>query len=558
MFSMISDIRIGRRLALGFSLVLMCAATLFGLGLWRMNQLQHGIETIVHDDVGGLGDAMEMRESAWSMALSLRKVVTPSFPAEGEREVKKLRATMDAYEAVERDLGRRAASEPARTSMAAAREQKQGIFQLLEKMKLLINENKQYEGATLMKKEFLPMHERWLASLDALVAAQKQDMQATFELSRERYRAALQGMVAVGILTLALGVSVAWCITRTITGPLQRAGQIASTIASGDLTQHIEVKTRDEAGALVGLLKRMQGNLVDTVNSIKQGTETISLASREIASGNADLSTRTERQAASLQLTAASMEELTSTVKQNAEHAHQANQLVLSASDHALKGGQVVGQVVATMGSIKDSSCRIVDIIGVIDGIAFQTNILALNAAVEAARAGEQGRGFAVVAAEVRNLAQRSAAAAREIKQLIADSAEKVKAGSALVDQAGHTMSEIVRSVKQVTDIMGEIAAASREQSSGIQEVNQAIAEMDSMTQQNAALVEQAAASAQSMQDQAVKLARDVAAFKLDAAGLPFVAPMRDLNPVQRATLNLAFEKSAARPRLLPRDATLA
>jgi methyl-accepting chemotaxis protein len=262
---------------------------------------------------------------------------------------------------------------------------------------------------------------------------------------------------------------------------------------------------------------------------VRRGTETITVASGEIASGNADLSSRTESQAGSLEETASSMEELTSTVRQNADNARQANQLVVNASEVAVKGGAVVGQVVSTMGSIKDSSRKIVDIIGVIDGIAFQTNILALNAAVEAARAGEQGRGFAVVASEVRNLAQRSAAAAKEIKGLIGDSVEKVDAGSKLVDNAGATMEEIVTSVKRVADIMAEITSASQEQSSGIEQINQAVSQMDEMTQQNAALVEQAAAAAQSMQDQAVELSRAVSIFKLDAGEQPaaIAAPAR-------------------------------
>jgi len=259
----------------------------------------------------------------------------------------------------------------------------------------------------------------------------------------------------------------------------------------------------------------MNESLARTVGHVRAGSETIDVASREIAMGNADLSARTETQASSLQETASSMEELTQTVKQNAENAKEANQLVVSASDFALKGGAVVSQVVDTMGSIKESSRKIVDIIGVIDGIAFQTNILALNAAVEAARAGEQGRGFAVVASEVRSLAQRSASAAKEIKTLINDSVEKVEAGGKLVDEAGATMGQVVTSVKQVADIMADITAASLEQSTGIEEINHAIAQMDEVTQQNAALVEQAAAAAQSMQDQANQLAQAVSVFNL-------------------------------------------
>ncbi|MDO9219681.1 MAG: methyl-accepting chemotaxis protein, partial [Thiobacillus sp.] len=270
---------------------------------------------------------------------------------------------------------------------------------------------------------------------------------------------------------------------------------------------------------LMQAMQAMNSSLANIVSQVRTGTETISVASRQIASGNADLSSRTEQQASSLEETASSMEELTSTVKQNAENARQANQLVQSTAEVAVKGGQVVGQVVTTMASIKDSSRKIADIIGVIDSIAFQTNILALNAAVEAARAGEQGRGFAVVASEVRNLAQRSAGAAKEIKSLIEDSVSQVDVGGKLVDEAGKTMGEIVTSVKRVTDIMGEIAAASQEQSAGIEQVNQAITQMDDVTQQNAALVEQAAAAAESLQEQADSLAQAVSVFKLDSSG---------------------------------------
>jgi methyl-accepting chemotaxis protein len=290
------------------------------------------------------------------------------------------------------------------------------------------------------------------------------------------------------------------------------------------------------------------------IAEVRDGSSLIDVGSKEIASGNADLSARTESQASSLEETTSSMEELTSTVKQNAENAKQANQLVVSASDVAMRGGQVVGQVVDTMGSIKDSSRKIVDIIGVIDGIAFQTNILALNAAVEAARAGEQGRGFAVVASEVRNLAQRSAGAAKEINSLISDSVEKVDAGSKLVDQAGKTMDEIVTSVKHVADIMNEITAASQEQSSGIEEVNRAIAQMDQMTQQNAALVEQAAAAAHSMQGQSAALAKAVSVFKLeqetvttrDVIRQPVIAARAPVTAGVRATQSTRSRKPVA------------
>ncbi len=332
----------------------------------------------------------------------------------------------------------------------------------------------------------------------------------------------------------------AWVVTKSITAPLTDAVALSEKVAEGDLRSEIEVNGNDEVSSLLQALKKMNANLAQTVGQVRTGTETITLASQEIASGNADLSSRTESQASSLEETASSMEELTSTVKQNADNARQANQLVVSASTVAMKGGQVVGQVVTTMGSIKDSSRKVVDIIGVIDGIAFQTNILALNAAVEAARAGEQGRGFAVVAAEVRNLAQRSASAAKEIKSLISDSVEKLDQGSKLVDEAGKPMDEIMSSVQHVADIMSEITAASQEQSAGIEQVNLAITQMDEMTQQNAALVEQAAAAAESMEEQAIKLAEAVAVFKLsnmNATNKPVVSSAP--RPVQPATNKL-------------------
>jgi methyl-accepting chemotaxis protein len=344
-------------------------------------------------------------------------------------------------------------------------------------------------------------------------------------------------LVAVGSVALLLGALLSYILTRSITSPLRAAVKVARTVAAGDLSHKVEVRTKDETGELMAALKAMTENLNSIVARVRTGTDAMATASGEIAAGNQDLSARTEQQAGTLEETASSMEELTGTVQQNAENARQGNQLAASASEIAQRGGGVVSQVIETMGAINESARKIVDIISVIDGIAFQTNILALNAAVEAARAGEQGRGFAVVAGEVRNLAQRSAAAAKEIKVLIDDSVDKVDTGSRLVNEAGATMAEVVDSVKRVTDIMSEITAASREQSDGIEQVNQAITQMDQVTQQNAALVEEAAAAAASMREQAGSLAEAVSVFKLDSSvsvRVTVPAPVK-AKPVQRA-----------------------
>ncbi|MFZ6801117.1 methyl-accepting chemotaxis protein [Undibacterium sp. Di24W] len=354
-----------------------------------------------------------------------------------------------------------------------------------------------------------------LAQMAELIKLQLSVGKQEYEASQVKYGTVRMMSIAMIMLGLGAGIVVGVWLVKSISEPLNYAVDIAQSIASGDLTRTVDVNNNNETGQLLAALKEMNRSLVNTVSEVRIGTDTIATASSQIAAGNLDLSSRTEEQAASLEETASSMEELTSTVRQNADNARQANQMVVSASDHAVKGGQVVAQMVDTMGSIKESSRKIVDIIGVIDGIAFQTNILALNAAVEAARAGEQGRGFAVVASEVRSLAQRSAAAAKEIKGLIGDSVEKVDAGGRLVDETGDSMNQIVTAVKQVADIMSEIAAASAEQSSGIEQVNIAITQMDEVTQQNAALVEEAAAASASMQDQAASLANTVAVFKL-------------------------------------------
>ena len=365
--------------------------------------------------------------------------------------------------------------------------------------------------------EFTPAAKAYSVAVEGLLAHQRKAIDDTAHAIDAANDRANQLLLVLTVLMVTIGSAAAWIISRSITVPLKSAVDIAATVANGDLTTRFDTPVqRSEIGELMTALKGMNDSLRNVVSQVQTGTRTIASASHEIAAGNMDLSQRTEDQASSLEETASSMDELTSTVRQNADNARQANQLARTASEVAEKGGAIVGQVVDTMGTINDSSRKIYDIISVIDGIAFQTNILALNAAVEAARAGEQGRGFAVVASEVRNLAQRSAGAAKEIKELIGNSVGQVDIGSKLVKEAGATMDDVVASVRRVTDIVGEITSATSEQSIGIDQVNTAITQMDQVTQQNAALVEQAAAAAASMQEQAERLAEVASSFKLD------------------------------------------
>ncbi len=410
------------------------------------------------------------------------------------------------------------------------------------------------EAEEILLKKMSPLYQNLQKSTDALIDLQMKNAADEYESSQSLYstfRTAVIGGVLFGLLAVAIS---AFFLIRAINQPLQEMLRHFDAISAGDLTNRIEVKSRNEMGTLMLGLQKMQNQLTETVSRVREGSISIGTATTQIAAGNMDLSSRTEQQAASLEETASSMEELTSTVKQNADNARQANQMAISASAVAAKGGSVVSEVVETMGSIDASAKKIVDIIGVIDGIAFQTNILALNAAVEAARAGEQGRGFAVVASEVRSLAQRSAAAAKEIKTLIDDSVNKVDQGSKLVAQAGTTMKEVVDSVKHVTDIMSEILAASQEQSAGIEQVNTAISQMDQVTQQNAALVEEAAAAASSLEEQAASLAATVSVFKVNNDHAHASAQIVNLQPRPK-TLPAA---SAANPAKTPKRPAVA
>ena len=399
------------------------------------------------------------------------------------------------------------------------------------------------EAAALLAAQAAPAFVEWLASVNRLIDLEEKMNAVEADKASGLASSFLGWMVVLCLIAVAVGSVAAWYISRALLrqlgGQPDYAAAIVGSIAAGNLAVQIDTVGNDSS-SLLHAMKGMRDSLVAIVQDVRAGTVTITTASTEIAAGNMDLSARTETQASTLEETASSMEELTSTVRQNADNARQANALAVSASEVAVKGGAVVAQVVETMASINESSKKIVDIIGVIDGIAFQTNILALNAAVEAARAGEQGRGFAVVAAEVRNLAQRSAAAAHEIKTLIGNSVERVDAGALLVNQAGSTMQDIVSSVRRVTDIMAEISHASAEQTAGIEQVNQAIGQMDEATQQNSALVEQATAASAALNEEAVALAKVVSVFTLGAESQSAATPVRRAPPKPRATVRVA------------------
>jgi methyl-accepting chemotaxis protein len=519
--SSLTHLSVGRRLALGFASLVVMLAAVAGLNTLEFRSMGERLRQIVEVNNPKSDLAWQMLNHINELAVQARSITLLTDVKEIDSEVKLLKAAEASYLKAEKALA-------ASIDAAGATAQEKKLMEELQAsarktLPLVLRAAKEgQDGANIeatmtLMLQVRPNEQVWRKKVAELVAVEE-------ELSHKSYEEAkvdqMRAMAVAGALVLAavvVGGLVGWRITRSVKQPIDRAIRIAERIAEGDLSSTVEVTSRDEIGRLLMAIGAMQDRLRALVGEIRQSAESIQMASAEVATGNQDLSQRTEMAASNLQQTASSMEQLTGTVKHSADAASQANQLASSASAVASRGGQVVSQVVSTMTEINTSSKKIADIIGVIDGIAFQTNILALNAAVEAARAGEQGRGFAVVAGEVRSLAQRSAEAAKEIKALIGTSVDKVETGSRLVQDAGTTMNEIVASVQRVTDIIGEITAASSEQSSGIGQVNTAVAQLDQMTQQNAALVEESAAAAESLKEQAQKLAGMVTTFKLVA-----------------------------------------
>ena len=509
----ISNIRIGFRLGASFAMILALMAAMIMVGVFELSRINADKDTM-RAAAYQHQLAQQWLGSIASNAVRTYARVKSASPADAAFFAAEMKTVSTRVTAIQKELEPLITTDKGKTLMQDVAAARKAYF--VERDAAFAAKTAGGDVTTMVDTKMVPAMNRYVESVRTVAAYQDDIVTAANTAIDATYARARMLLLSLGALALVLGSLLAAVLTRSITKPLAHAVALAETVASGDLTSDFTSSAQDEVGQLLRALASMNASLLATVTEVRVGTDTISTAAREIAAGNLDLSVRTEQQASALEETASSLEELTSTVKQNADHARNANLLAVSASSVAVRGGAVVADVVATMASINTCSRAIVDIISVIDSIAFQTNILALNAAVEAARAGEQGRGFAVVASEVRTLAARSAVAAKEIKVLIGNSVHQVEAGGKLVDQAGLTMTEVVASIASVTGIMGEIATASAEQTLGIEQINAAITQMDEVTQQNAALVEEAAGAAAQLEAQAATLARVVGAFRID------------------------------------------
>ena len=513
----IKNLKIGARLGLGFGLVLLLLAAMIALAVTRLAAIGDETHKILEKDWVKADAAATLNATTRANA---QRTMELFFATDRDRLAQlrqRIAANKQTVSAAIATLDRLVYTGDGRDMLASIKQERAAYVASFSKVDKLLQDGERDAAVQLLTSETLPAIDSLQARVKALANYQSKLVDQRGATIEREIASARTMLFGVGLAVLMVAAAFAWWATRSITDPINEAVKIAETVAAGDLTSRIEATRGDETGRLLRALMAMNQSLVGVVGAVRRSSDNIATGSGQIASGNLDLSQRTEEQAANLQQTAASMEQLTSTVKSNADAARAAAQLAISASDVAVRGGVAVGQVVSTMEQISASSKKIGDIIGVIDAIAFQTNILALNAAVEAARAGEQGLGFAVVATEVRTLAQRSAAAARQIKTLIDDGVAKVEIGSRQVRDAGHTMDDVVSHVKRVNDLIAEISAATLEQSTGISQVGDAVAQLDQVTQQNAALVEQSAAAAESLKRQASELVEAVAVFRLDA-----------------------------------------